>query len=69
MVEAQSQSEELGEEERLGRELSERQPGTRREEDRVIIRVVLSFVLLLLLLALVCSLGLVGGCVGVWIGR
>ncbi len=55
MDEAQSQREELGEEERLGRELSERQPGTRREEDRVIIRVVLSFVLLLLL-ALVCSL-------------
>ncbi len=68
MDEAQSQSEELGEEERLGREMTARQPGTRREEDRVIIRVVLSFVLLLLL-ALVCSLGLVGGCVGVWIGR
>ncbi len=41
--------------------MSERQPGTRREEDRVIIRVVLLFVLLLL--ALVCSLGVVGGCV------
>ncbi len=32
--EAQSQSERLGEEERERREMSERQPGTRREEDR-----------------------------------
>ncbi len=31
MDEAQSQSEELGEEERLGKEMSERQPGTRRQ--------------------------------------
>ena len=61
MDEAQSQSEKLGEEARERREMSERQPGTRREEDRVIIRVVLLFVLLLL--ALVCSLGVVGGCV------
>ena len=34
MDEAQSQSERLGEEERERREMSERQPGTRREEDR-----------------------------------
>ncbi len=44
MDEAQSQSEKLGQEERQGRVMSERQPGKKKEEDRVIIRVVLSFV-------------------------